>query len=69
MASSVVSSSVKTIAIIYLIGHSSNTQSWVFHDPAGIYNPTGPNAPHSGEVHNFCGINWVVRRWRRTVGG
>lgn len=53
MASSVVSSSVKTIAIIYLIGHSSNTQSWVFHDSAGIYNPTGPNAPHSSEVHNF----------------
>lgn len=45
MANCAVSSSAQTIAIIYLIGHSYNTQSWAFCDPPGIYNPTGPNAP------------------------
>lgn len=53
MANCAVSPSVQTIAIIYLIGHSSDTQSWTFRDPPGIYNLTGPNAPHSSGVHNF----------------
>lgn len=54
MANYADSSSVQTIAIIYLIGHSSDTQSWTFCDPPGIYNPTGPNAPPNCGVHHFC---------------
>lgn len=45
MANSAVSQSVKTKAIIHLIGHSSTSQGQTFHDSAGIYNPTGPNTP------------------------
>lgn len=55
MANTAVSYSVKTMAIIHLIGHSSITQGEAFYDLAGIYNPAGPNPPHSVscEEHAF----------------